>query len=324
MGLAGADVSVCVPAFEDPVRLVPALESIAAQTVLPGEVVVSDDGSTADVAGAVERFAAAHPALAVTFLRSPVTTGVVQNRNRAIAATSGAWIAMLDHDDVWLPTKLEQQLAFLRGWDGARPLVAVATWGTNVNDALVPMSAAPMGGTTEADYEATLARADLFYLLHSSLLIRAADLRAVGGYDDAYGNSNDDVWLMSRLAQRGAIVSVPEPLVLYRKTVSSGQIQWFAEQQAEQERLLLNLGRARRSEPPLTRAERAAQLAAEPLVVRVRRRLLVFGKHQYRLGAAMACNGQCVRGGARLLLAAVFDPTRTRDGLRSALRTRRR
>jgi glycosyltransferase involved in cell wall biosynthesis len=84
-----------------------ALRSILDQTVPPGEIVVVDDGSTdatarlaASVDGSVRVIRRAH-------------AGIGAARTAAVAATTGDFVALLDADDVWLPKKIERQLAVM-------------------------------------------------------------------------------------------------------------------------------------------------------------------------------------------------------------------
>ncbi|HEX8206071.1 MAG TPA: glycosyltransferase family A protein [Solirubrobacteraceae bacterium] len=102
-------VSVVVPVRDGARYLGEALESVAAQTLAAGEVIVVDDGSTDDSAA----IAAAHGARVV---RQP-PLGPSAARNRGIEATGGDLVALLDADDRWLPDKLERQTATLRERD---------------------------------------------------------------------------------------------------------------------------------------------------------------------------------------------------------------
>ena len=99
-------VSVIIPAYNSEAFLAEALGSVLAQTYRPAEVIVVDDGSTdrsADVARSFEGVRYIYQAN-----RGPATA-----RNTGIALARGEFIAFLDHDDVWLPNKLEVQMEFL-------------------------------------------------------------------------------------------------------------------------------------------------------------------------------------------------------------------
>jgi len=99
--------SVVVAAYNSDRYIADALESVLDQTVAPDEVVVVDDGSTDASAEVVERFTSR-----VRLLRAP-HEGFAHATNRGIAAARGALVAFQDADDLWLPTKLEHQLAAL-------------------------------------------------------------------------------------------------------------------------------------------------------------------------------------------------------------------
>jgi glycosyltransferase involved in cell wall biosynthesis len=83
-----------------------AIGSVQAQTVDDLEIIVVDDGSTDDTPAALERID--EPRLRV--LRIP-NGGVAAARNAGLEMARGEFIAFLDADDRWLPTKLERQLA---------------------------------------------------------------------------------------------------------------------------------------------------------------------------------------------------------------------
>ncbi|HEX7296167.1 MAG TPA: glycosyltransferase family 2 protein [Pyrinomonadaceae bacterium] len=82
------------------------LESIAAQTRLPTELVVCDDASTDDTVGIVQHFAASAP-FPVRVEVNTRNIGSTKNFDKAIQHCEGQLIALADQDDVWLPRKLE-------------------------------------------------------------------------------------------------------------------------------------------------------------------------------------------------------------------------
>ncbi|MFD1720154.1 glycosyltransferase family 2 protein [Amnibacterium endophyticum] len=103
-------VSVVVPAYDSCETVEAAIRSALNQTVPPLEVLVVDDASSDATAAVVERIARDEPA--VRLVRLPANAGVSAARNTGIGLARGRWIALLDADDVWLPDKLEVQLAF--------------------------------------------------------------------------------------------------------------------------------------------------------------------------------------------------------------------
>ncbi|WP_410832883.1 glycosyltransferase [Paraburkholderia sp. SIMBA_030] len=82
------------------------LMSLAAQSVLPAELVVTDDGSTDGTVDLIERFAE-HAPFPVRVYRNPQRLCYADNFLRATSLCQGEWIAFCDQDDVWLNNKLE-------------------------------------------------------------------------------------------------------------------------------------------------------------------------------------------------------------------------
>ncbi len=100
---SGMRISVVIPAYNAERFLRRCLASVFAQTLKPDEVIVVDDGST-------DRTAALAAELGATVVRRP-NGGLSAARNTGIQNASGEWIALLDADDLWAPTKLERQTA---------------------------------------------------------------------------------------------------------------------------------------------------------------------------------------------------------------------
>lgn len=100
-------VSVVIPTYNRVETIGRALKSVSQQTIQPFEVIVVDDGSDDDTGDLIKLH---YPN--VRYL-SQNNQGVSSARNFGIHESSGDWLAFLDSDDEWLPTKLESQLASL-------------------------------------------------------------------------------------------------------------------------------------------------------------------------------------------------------------------
>jgi glycosyltransferase involved in cell wall biosynthesis len=98
-------VSVVIPTYNRADRLSDTVDSVLAQTLPPAEILIVDDGSKDDTAAVCRRFPAP-----VRYLHRE-NGGSAAARNTGMRAARGDYIAFLDADDVWEPTKLEVQLA---------------------------------------------------------------------------------------------------------------------------------------------------------------------------------------------------------------------
>lgn len=113
------DISVVIP-VRNRARLLPAcLESVLAQTYAPNEIIIVDDGSedqTFDVA-------MMYASRGVTCIRIENSVGAQSARNIGIQQARNDWIAFQDSDDLWLPEKLEYQVAALNALESMSSFV---------------------------------------------------------------------------------------------------------------------------------------------------------------------------------------------------------
>lgn len=131
-------LSVACTTYNGAAWLAAQLESLRAQTRLPNELVVGDDGSHDATLDLLRDFAARAP-FAVHVTRNPARLGPAQNFAAVIARCAGDWIALADQDDVWHPQKLARVSAVL----ASRPEVGAVV----VNADLVDAELRPLGRT---------------------------------------------------------------------------------------------------------------------------------------------------------------------------------
>jgi glycosyltransferase involved in cell wall biosynthesis len=101
-------VSVIIPTYNRVTLLVEALDSVFSQTRPPDETIVIDDGSTDDT----EQVIRSRFGTRVRYMRQD-NAGQSSARNNGIQAAIGELVAFLDSDDLWVPDRLERQLAAL-------------------------------------------------------------------------------------------------------------------------------------------------------------------------------------------------------------------
>ena len=106
-------VSVVIPTFNRAPFVGKAVESVLRQTFEDHEIIVVDDGSTDDTRDCLKEFL---PRIRYLFQRN---AGVSSARNAGIRAAKGEWVAFLDSDDEWLPTKLRVQMEDLSRFEEA-------------------------------------------------------------------------------------------------------------------------------------------------------------------------------------------------------------
>ena len=110
--LPQADVSVIIPAYQAEDTIIRALDSVLAQTALPAEIIVIDDGSQDRTRGVVSAYAAKETACDIRLFEQK-NLGAGAARNRGLVASAKTLVAFLDADDEWLPEKLARSLSVM-------------------------------------------------------------------------------------------------------------------------------------------------------------------------------------------------------------------
>jgi glycosyltransferase involved in cell wall biosynthesis len=194
-------VSVVVPVRNAERYLEAALTSVLAQSYPHIEIIAVDDGSDDRSVEILERYAGR-----VTLLRQP-NRGAAAARNRGVRAARGEWIAFIDADDVWSPTKVQRQLEAIgrRSWCYTD---SVFVGGVNDGRRDSELNEKCHGWVLEKLV------CNNFVCTSSVLIKRQAYLDA-GGFSEGFRYVEDwDLWI--RVASAHEVAYVNEPLVEYR------------------------------------------------------------------------------------------------------------
>jgi glycosyltransferase involved in cell wall biosynthesis len=204
-------VSVILPCFERLRFLRSAVASVFAQTFSDWELVIVDDGSGSQVQAYLLEVAADPRVRTLRLAHSGNPAAV---RNAGLRSAQGEYVAFIDSDDVWLPRKLEVQVASLRRREQCR-------WGYAAYDLIDAAGQA----ADRPDVQAWMrhegraldaaVRLRLMVALPSVLAERSL-VEEVGGFDEGQRFYEDyDLWF--RMALRSDADVVPEALLRVRK-----------------------------------------------------------------------------------------------------------
>ncbi|RLA81465.1 MAG: glycosyl transferase [Epsilonproteobacteria bacterium] len=97
-------ITVIIPTFNREKLLVKAINSVLNQTIKVDEIIVVDDGSIDNTKCVIEN-------LPIRYIYQE-NSGVSSARNQGIKKASNEWICFLDSDDIWIETKIEEQILF--------------------------------------------------------------------------------------------------------------------------------------------------------------------------------------------------------------------
>lgn len=201
-------VSVVVPNFNYARYVGAAIQSVLDQTYEPIEIVVVDNGSTDESLKVLSRFSDRCTVIAQE------NQGQAGARNRGIDASSGEFVAFLDADDVWLPTKLQEQMALM---SNDQRLVLVYCGLVEVNADLEPIKEiAPRFRGRGLEKFVRYPGVAVVLGGESTAVVRRSSLDRAGPFDPTLAISTGwDMW--RRVAAQGFIDFVPRALVLYRQ-----------------------------------------------------------------------------------------------------------
>jgi glycosyltransferase involved in cell wall biosynthesis len=203
-------VTCIIPARDAERYLAESIDSVLGQTVGPPELLVVDDGSTDGTAAAAAAYGDA-----LTVLRQP-PTGRAAACNAGLRIARGEFIAFLDADDLWLPAKLDRQLAVFR----ARPSVEYCV--TAIQNFVSPELLVP--GVAPVRDDAVFRPQTGFAL--PTLLARRRLFDRIGDFRATLAHAHDTEWFLRARAHGAELASVPEVLVhrrLHRQSTSQTQ-----------------------------------------------------------------------------------------------------
>lgn len=194
------NISVIIPTFNRKETLKRAIQSVVMQSYTPYEIIVIDDGSDD---GTKEWIKDNHANVKYIY---QMNSGVSSARNKGIKFARGDWIALLDSDDEWLPSKLKDQANEIELNPAAKFLHTNEIWirnGVRVNQMKKHKK---YGGYI---FEKCL---DMCRISPSSVLIKKDIFDEIGMFDETLKVCEDyDLWL--RFASKYQVHFLNQPLI---------------------------------------------------------------------------------------------------------------
>jgi len=203
-------VSVIINISNGAATLPEAVNSVLAQTLDDWELIAWDDCSTDGSAEVLARYSDSR----IRYFRSGERVPLGQARQRALDLARGEWVAFLDQDDIWLPHKLERQMAAARDADDV-----ALVYGRTVR-----FYSSGMERDYDQDHEYTLLPegaifAELFtngcFIAMSSAMFRRSAIQQIGGIPETI-SIIPDYYLYTTIARRFQAAAVQEAVCRYR------------------------------------------------------------------------------------------------------------
>ena len=289
-------ITIVVPIFNGSAHLSETLDSLLSQTFDDFELLAIDDGSTDASSDIVRSFKDER----VRLIRKE-NGGLCEALNLGIAEAKAPFIARNDQDDISIPERLRRQLQVMESNPQAIGLFTYSTKFGDKNrwsnaDKLV------MAAGKLKEYEPMVDGC----LLGSTIFVRTAALRAVGGFRQPY-YPVDDWDLECRLAEAGKVLVLCEPLIAYRFQTSANTYRVFAEMQDKARWTKDSYRRRQQAIPELT-FDRFILSQPSDLWSRMHRYRKDTSKLHMRTAGQRALDGRYFAAASHLLIGAILNP----------------
>jgi glycosyltransferase involved in cell wall biosynthesis len=216
-------VSVVIPAYNSMKYLPETVDSVLGQTFIDFEILIINDGSTDNICEWFTQIKDPRVKLI-----SQENKGLSGARNTGIANAQGEYIAFLDADDLWEPSKLEKQVFCL---DNNPEVGLVHTWMLLIDEHSQSTGRVLKSNLEGYVWEKLLERNSIAC---PSVIVRRSCLDIVGGFDPNLRSVEDwDMWI--RLSRHYRFAAIQEPLAYYRQLSSSMSKNWKVMEKAFQQ-----------------------------------------------------------------------------------------
>lgn len=212
-------IDVIIPVYNGARFLNEAVLSAVHQTLAPSRIIICDDGSTDETSVISHELSSKYHNVEYILLAHG---GEASARNWGIKFSTAEYVAFLDADDVWMPTKLQMQIALIRRSGGTTSVVHSEYYFIDEESNTIPdryifkphKSGFIFWDLLVGDYAVSGSA--------SAVIVRRDVLKKVGFFDQRLFHGADaDMWL--RLAYISHFDFVPKPLVALRIHSSSAQ-----------------------------------------------------------------------------------------------------
>ena len=203
-------ITAVITTHKRPVEILErALKSVLSQTYDNMEIIVVDDSpSNYECRIDVKRMVESYSYKNVKYIQHDKCKGACAARNTGIKYSRGKFIAFLDDDDEWKPSKIEKQLKMF-----VKDSIALVYCGKEIKDDRTGVVTYPKTKYLSGSVYPELIKRN-FIGSTSFPLLRTSSLKEVGGFDELMQSLQDaDVWL--RISQKYEVSYVEEPLVIY-------------------------------------------------------------------------------------------------------------
>ena len=210
-----SQISVLIPLYNKASEVERTVRSVLAQSSLPHEIIIVDDGSTdrsLEVVRAIE-------SPLIKIFTQP-NAGVSAARNRAIREAQGEWVALLDADDRWHADYLAEQERMIERY----PDCGAYATAFKVDDGLREV----VGDTPQSEGVVDFFKESMhhYVMIPSATLLRRELVLELGGFPEGM-RMGEDQYLWTKVARQATVAFSPKPLVIYSRVAENRSVVIF-------------------------------------------------------------------------------------------------
>lgn len=209
-------VSIVIPTYNRAELVTQTIDSVVQQSYPNLEIIIVDDGSTDDTENTIQNIKDSR----IRYIKHPQNLGGATARNTGIEAATGGYTCFLDSDDLWLPNKIELQLAFIQQFPDSEKIVTYTQRKISNPHKEVYKNRSKVTQKPNTDIKYSKNLADYLFcddgdMQTSTLMMKSAFAKAVKFRSELKKHQDWDFCL--RLEARGAIFAfLPQTLTIYQ------------------------------------------------------------------------------------------------------------
>ncbi len=215
-------VSVVIPAYNAGQYIGETIGSVLNQSYQEFEIIVVDDASTDNTLQVVREIAVQDNRIKI--IEFPHSGNPSVPRNKGVREAKGKYIAFLDADDIWVSSKLEEQLKLFRENNGIALVYSASLTFGDVTPFSPYYELLPLPGKESLIYNDLIYRGNT--ITCSSVLVTKAIIESAGYYDEDPELKVEDYDLWIRIAKIAGIAFIPAIHVYYRIHTSQFSADW--------------------------------------------------------------------------------------------------
>ena len=201
-------VSCIIPCYNSELFIKDTIDSVLSQTFENIEIIVINDGSTDKTQSILETYL---PYIDIISHDANKNCGKSASLNLGIKKSTGQFIAFLDHDDIWIPEKIEKQINIFKNFKNIVMIYTNGVWiddKGNIGSLILPKF-------FREDNNPLSLLNDCYIKSASSVIVKREMFDKVGFFDkNLVGCDDHDMWL--KITEKFEIKYIKEPLYKYR------------------------------------------------------------------------------------------------------------